>query len=88
MFRLRERHQDVLRQKLFKLKQEQGVESEPLFPIIKEEPEEEEEEEEAATTYDIHTHKLKYYQGMKIVPHPMCLCIICIVTFLLQLFTL
>eukprot|EP00063_Salmo_salar_P021600 XP_013996435.1 PREDICTED: cactin-like isoform X3 [Salmo salar] len=37
--RLRERHQDVLRQKLFKLKQEQGVESEPLFPIIKEEPE-------------------------------------------------
>ncbi|KAK0150385.1 Cactin [Merluccius polli] len=40
--RLRERHQDVLRQKLFKLKQEQGVESEPLFPIIKEEPEEEE----------------------------------------------
>ncbi|KAK2868449.1 hypothetical protein Q7C36_000320 [Tachysurus vachellii] len=36
--RLRERHQDVLRQKLYKLKQEQGVESEPLFPIIKEEP--------------------------------------------------
>ncbi|XP_053559098.1 splicing factor Cactin [Bombina bombina] len=36
--RLRERHQDVLRQKLFKLKQEQGVESEPLFPIIKQEP--------------------------------------------------
>ncbi|XP_037132152.1 cactin isoform X1 [Syngnathus acus] len=35
--RLRERHQDVLRQKLFKLKQEQGVDSEPLFPIIKEE---------------------------------------------------
>ncbi|KAJ8271103.1 hypothetical protein GJAV_G00122800 [Gymnothorax javanicus] len=40
--RLRERHQDVLRQKLYKLKQEQGVESEPLFPIIKEEPEAEE----------------------------------------------
>ncbi|KAG7319755.1 hypothetical protein KOW79_016898 [Hemibagrus wyckioides] len=39
--RLRERHQDVLRQKLYKLKQEQGVESEPLFPIIKEEPEDE-----------------------------------------------
>ncbi|XP_011484998.1 cactin [Oryzias latipes] len=39
--RLRERHQDVLRQKLFKLKQEQGVESEPLFPIIKEEPRDE-----------------------------------------------
>ncbi|XP_062844038.1 splicing factor Cactin [Trichomycterus rosablanca] len=38
--RLRERHQDVLRQKLYKLKQEQGVESEPLFPIMKEEPEE------------------------------------------------
>lgn len=37
--RLRERHQEVLRQKLYKLKQEQGVESEPLFPIIKEEPE-------------------------------------------------
>ncbi|XP_051028682.1 splicing factor Cactin [Acomys russatus] len=36
--RLRERHQDVLRQKLFKLKQEQGVESEPLFPILKPEP--------------------------------------------------
>ncbi|XP_015507019.1 cactin [Parus major] len=36
--RLRERHQDVLRQKLYKLKQEQGVESEPLFPIIKQEP--------------------------------------------------
>ncbi|XP_022046445.2 LOW QUALITY PROTEIN: splicing factor Cactin [Acanthochromis polyacanthus] len=43
--RLRERHQDVLRQKLFKLKQEQGVESEPLFPIIKEEPRTEEDEE-------------------------------------------
>lgn len=36
--RLRERHQDVLRQKLYKLKQEQGVESEPLFPILKQEP--------------------------------------------------
>ncbi|XP_072924294.1 splicing factor Cactin isoform X2 [Hemitrygon akajei] len=36
--RLRERHQDVLRQKLYKLKQEQGVESEPLFPILKSEP--------------------------------------------------
>ncbi|KAM4657471.1 splicing factor Cactin isoform 2-T2 [Amazona ochrocephala] len=35
--RLRERHQDVLRQKLYKLKQEQGVESEPLFPIMKQE---------------------------------------------------
>ncbi|XP_019963343.2 splicing factor Cactin [Paralichthys olivaceus] len=45
--RLRERHQDVLRQKLFKLKQEQGVESEPLFPIIKEEPDSEEDEERA-----------------------------------------
>ncbi|OWF46150.1 cactin-like [Mizuhopecten yessoensis] len=30
--RLRERHQDVLRQKLFKLKQEQGIESQALFP--------------------------------------------------------
>ncbi|KAM4605613.1 splicing factor Cactin [Polymixia lowei] len=55
--RLRERHQDVLRQKLFKLKQEQGVESEPLFPIIKEEPTDDEatteregeREEEAGT---------------------------------------
>lgn len=28
----------MLRQKLYKLKQEQGVESEPLFPIIKREP--------------------------------------------------
>uniref|UniRef100_A0A8D2PWM1 Splicing factor Cactin n=1 Tax=Zosterops lateralis melanops TaxID=1220523 RepID=A0A8D2PWM1_ZOSLA len=36
--RLRERHQDVLRQKLYKLKQEQGMESEPVFPIIKQEP--------------------------------------------------
>nr|XP_015812696.2 splicing factor Cactin [Nothobranchius furzeri] len=45
--RLRERHQDVLRQKLFKLKQEQGVESEPLFPIIKEDPGSEEDEERA-----------------------------------------
>lgn len=44
--RLRERHQDVLRQKLFKLKQEQGVESEPLFPIIKEEPRSEEDDRE------------------------------------------
>ncbi|XP_059199872.1 splicing factor Cactin [Centropristis striata] len=43
--RLRERHQDVLRQKLFKLKQEQGVESEPLFPIIKEEERSEDEED-------------------------------------------
>ncbi|XP_069562204.1 splicing factor Cactin [Brachyistius frenatus] len=43
--RLRERHQDVLRQKLFKLKQEQGVESEPLFPIIKEESRSDEEAE-------------------------------------------
>ncbi|XP_007571242.1 splicing factor Cactin [Poecilia formosa] len=47
--RLRERHQDVLRQKLFKLKQEQGVESEPLFPIIKEEPRSEEDEDEERT---------------------------------------
>uniref|UniRef100_UPI00358FB89A splicing factor Cactin n=1 Tax=Myxine glutinosa TaxID=7769 RepID=UPI00358FB89A len=39
--RLRERHQAVLRQKLFKLKQEQGVASAPLFPIIKTEEEEE-----------------------------------------------
>ncbi|KAL1783644.1 cactin [Sigmodon hispidus] len=36
--RLRERHQDGLRQKLFKLKQEQRVECEPLFPILKSEP--------------------------------------------------
>ncbi|GAA6234874.1 cactin [Lates japonicus] len=46
--RLRERHQDVLRQKLFKLKQEQGVESEPLFPIIKEEPQDDEDDRERA----------------------------------------
>ncbi|XP_062380042.1 splicing factor Cactin [Sardina pilchardus] len=44
--RLRERHQEVLRQKLYKLKQEQGVESEPLFPIIKEEPEDQEMQED------------------------------------------
>jgi len=35
--RLRERHQEVLRQKLFKLKREQGIESGPLFPVINEE---------------------------------------------------
>lgn len=28
----------MLRQKLYKLKQEQGVESEPLFPILKKDP--------------------------------------------------
>ncbi|XP_076150219.1 splicing factor Cactin [Alosa pseudoharengus] len=44
--RLRERHQEVLRQKLYKLKQEQGVESEPLFPIIKEEPDDQEMQED------------------------------------------
>ncbi|XP_041659138.1 cactin [Cheilinus undulatus] len=48
--RLRERHQDVLRQKLFKLKQEQGVESEPLFPIIKEEQRSDREEEREEQT--------------------------------------
>ncbi|BFZ01693.1 hypothetical protein BsWGS_04732 [Bradybaena similaris] len=32
--RLRERHQEVLRQKLFKLKREQGIESGPLFPVL------------------------------------------------------
>ncbi|XP_062337568.1 splicing factor Cactin [Osmerus eperlanus] len=48
--KLRERHQDVLRQKLFRLKQEQGVESEPLFPIIKEEPEVEQSEREKEDT--------------------------------------
>lgn len=32
--RLRERHQDELRRKLFKLKQEQGIESGPLFPSM------------------------------------------------------
>ncbi|GFO45316.1 Cactin-like [Plakobranchus ocellatus] len=36
--RLRERHQDVLRQKLHKFKREQGIEPDPpLFPVIKEE---------------------------------------------------
>jgi hypothetical protein len=34
--RLRERHQEELRRKLFRLKQEQGIESAPLFPIINE----------------------------------------------------
>ncbi|XP_014666818.1 PREDICTED: cactin-like, partial [Priapulus caudatus] len=33
--RLRDRHQELLRKKLFQLKQEQGVASGPLFPIIK-----------------------------------------------------
>lgn len=33
--RLRERHQDVLRQKLLKLKREQGLETGPLFPVIR-----------------------------------------------------
>lgn len=49
--RLRERHQDVLRQKLFKLKQEQGVESEPLFPIIKEELRSDDDEYVSVKTY-------------------------------------
>ncbi|XP_063075524.1 splicing factor Cactin [Engraulis encrasicolus] len=48
--RLRERHQEVLRQKLYKLKQEQGVESEPLFPIIKEEDDEGEMQEDQPTS--------------------------------------
>uniref|UniRef100_G3MTM4 Splicing factor Cactin n=1 Tax=Amblyomma maculatum TaxID=34609 RepID=G3MTM4_AMBMU len=39
--RLRERHQENLRRKLFQLKQEQGVESGPLFPCVKTEPGEE-----------------------------------------------
>uniref|UniRef100_A0A023FN75 Splicing factor Cactin n=1 Tax=Amblyomma cajennense TaxID=34607 RepID=A0A023FN75_AMBCJ len=39
--RLRERHQENLRRKLFQLKQEQGVESGPLFPCVKTEPAEE-----------------------------------------------
>ncbi|KAG7214642.1 hypothetical protein INR49_010534 [Caranx melampygus] len=51
--RLRERHQDVLRQKLFKLKQEQGVESEPLFPIIKEEPQSEDDEAREQTRENV-----------------------------------
>lgn len=34
--RLRDRHQENLRRKLFQLKQEQGVESEPVFPIVEE----------------------------------------------------
>lgn len=37
--RLRERHQDVLRQKLLKLKREQGLETGPLFPVVKAERE-------------------------------------------------
>ncbi|GFS23118.1 cactin-like [Elysia marginata] len=38
--RLRERHQDVLRQKLHKFKQEQGIEADPpLFPVIKQDQE-------------------------------------------------
>lgn len=41
--RLRERHQENLRRKLFQLKQEQGVGSAPLFPCVKEEPSEEDE---------------------------------------------
>ncbi|XP_050002608.1 cactin-like [Alexandromys fortis] len=36
--RLRERHQDVLRQKMLKLKQEQGVERKTLCSILKSEP--------------------------------------------------
>ncbi|ESO04409.1 hypothetical protein HELRODRAFT_154769 [Helobdella robusta] len=33
--RLRERHQEQLRHKLFKLKQEQCIETQPLFPIVR-----------------------------------------------------
>ncbi|CAN8212615.1 unnamed protein product [Coccothraustes coccothraustes] len=36
--RLQKQHQDMLRQKLYKLKEEQGMECEPVFPIIKQEP--------------------------------------------------
>jgi len=32
--RLRERHQEELKRKLFRLKQEQGIDSAPLFPIL------------------------------------------------------
>ncbi|XP_046377955.2 cactin-like [Haliotis rufescens] len=32
--RLRERHQDVLKQKLNALKREQGIDSDPLFPVL------------------------------------------------------
>ncbi|XP_076443229.1 splicing factor Cactin-like [Babylonia areolata] len=37
--RLRERHQDVLQQKLLKLKREQGLETGPLFPVLNAEQE-------------------------------------------------
>lgn len=38
--RLRERHQDVLRQKLHKFKREQGIEPDPpLFPVVKQDSE-------------------------------------------------
>ncbi|XP_041368243.1 cactin-like [Gigantopelta aegis] len=45
--RLRERHQDVLRQKLHKLKQEQGIESGPLFPVIDKDSQDSPEESRA-----------------------------------------
>uniref|UniRef100_A0A0B7AJL8 Splicing factor Cactin n=1 Tax=Arion vulgaris TaxID=1028688 RepID=A0A0B7AJL8_9EUPU len=53
--RLRERHQEVLRQKLFKLKREQGIESGPLFPVVqsvKPEPSVSDESKDASTTND------------------------------------
>ncbi|GCC25272.1 hypothetical protein chiPu_0003681 [Chiloscyllium punctatum] len=52
--RLRERHQDVLRQKLYKLKQEQGVESEPLFPILKKESESPKEKVDETGRNELH----------------------------------
>ncbi|XP_074640523.1 splicing factor Cactin-like [Tubulanus polymorphus] len=48
--RLRERHQENLQRKLYKLKMEQGIQSEPLFPIVKEENDDDEDDVNEETT--------------------------------------
>ncbi|XP_041060263.1 cactin isoform X2 [Carcharodon carcharias] len=68
--RLRERHQDVLRQKLYKLKQEQGVESEPLFPILKKESESPKHKIDETDQNELHQNlcMLKQNQGVESEP--------------------
>ncbi|CAH1253369.1 CACTIN [Branchiostoma lanceolatum] len=74
--RLRDRHQETLRRKLFQLKQEQGVESQPLFPIsVKQEDdseEEEEEMEEAGTSADVTSSQPEQEPESEPQPGPSC----------------
>ncbi|XP_020372446.2 cactin [Rhincodon typus] len=68
--RLRERHQDVLRQKLYKLKQEQGVESEPLFPILKKESESPKEKMDETGRNELHQNICMLKQNQEIENEP------------------